>query len=108
MELTIMFKKTLNLSQLKREINDLLGDLTGDDALQVVHRGKQIKVIITQERYFKLLGELAQRTVVEPGDLTADVPSTIRKQALKQKLEKASDGDRTKINTMDQARIRTT
>ena len=27
-----MFKKTLNLSQLKREINDLLGDLTGDDA----------------------------------------------------------------------------
>jgi len=103
-----MFKKTLNLSQLKREINDLLGDLTGDDALQVVHRGKQIKVIITQERYFKLLGELAQRTVVEPSDLTADVPSTIRKQALKQKLEKASDGDRTKINTMDQARIRTT
>jgi len=103
-----MFKKTLNLSQLKREINDLLGDLTGDDALQVVHRGKQIKVIITQEHYFKLLGQLAQRAVVELGDLAADVPSTTRKQALKQKLEKASDGDRTKISTMDQARIRTT
>jgi len=103
-----MFKKTLNLSQLKREINDLLGDLTGDDALQVVHRGKQIKVIITQEHYFKLLGQLAQRTVTEPGDLAADVPSSTRRKALKQKLEKAIDGDRTKINTMDQIRIRTT
>ena len=100
-----MFKKTLNLSELKREINDLLGDLTGDDALQVVHRGKQIKVIITQERYFKLLGQLAQLNAAEHGDLVDNVPSATRKQKLKTKLEKATDDKPRKDRALDQGRL---
>lgn len=100
-----MFKKTLTLSELKQSINEELGELTGDDALQVVHRGKQIKVVITQERYFKLLGQLAQQTATEHGELVENVASSTRKQKLKKKLEKATDGDRKKDRALDQGRI---
>ena len=82
-----MFKKTLNVTELKREINDLLGDVQGDDALQVVHRGKSIKVIITQERYFRLLGMIDQLSTKSTGeeDLVADTVDS-RKERLKRNL----------------------
>lgn len=82
-----MFKKTLNVTELKREINDLLGDVQGDDALQVVHRGKSIKVIITQERYLRLLGMIDQLSTKSAGeeDLVADTVDS-RKERLKRNL----------------------
>ena len=57
-EETMLFKKTINISELKANALEILGDL-GDDgpreAIQLVHRGQSIKVIITQERYFRLM-----------------------------------------------------
>ena len=54
----MLFKKTINISELKVNALEILGDL-GDDgpreAIQLVHRGQSIKVIITQERYFRLI-----------------------------------------------------
>jgi hypothetical protein len=101
-----MFKKTLNVTELKREINDLLGDLQGNDALQVVHRGKSIKVIITQERYFKLLGMIDQLSIkaMTEEDLVADTVAS-RKQWLKKKLEHSDDAEKQKSSVLDERRV---
>jgi len=101
-----MFKKTLNITDLKREINDVLGELQGNDALQVVHRGKSIKVIITQERYFKLLGMIDQlsKKAIEEEDLVADTASS-RKQRLKKKLERSDDAEKQTSSILDERRV---
>lgn len=102
-----MFKKTLNVTELKRDINDILGELNGNDALQVVHRGKSIKVIITQERYFKLLG-LIDRLSSSPfaqDDLVENVPSATRKQRLNKKLEHDDDAKRQETLILDKRRV---
>ncbi len=56
-----MFKKTVNLSDFKAHAPDILG-LLGDngpnDAIQLIHRASTIKVVITQERYFRLLEKI--------------------------------------------------
>lgn len=101
-----MFKKTLTLSELKQSINEELGGLSGNDALQVVHRGKQIKVVITQERYFQLLGQIAQLSASsQDGELIENETSTTRKQRLRKKLEKPTDGQRKKDRALDQGRL---
>ena len=102
-----MFKKTLNVTELKREINDLLGDVQGDDALQVVHRGKSIKVIITQERYFRLLGMIDQLSTKSTGeeDLVADTVDS-RKERLKRKLGRGDDAEKQKSRVLDERRVR--
>lgn len=100
-----MFKKTLTLSELKQSINEDLGELTGQEALQVVHRGKQIKVVITQERYFQLLGQLAQFTAASESEMVENQPLVARKRTLKKKLKKATDGSRKKSRDLDQGRI---
>jgi hypothetical protein len=101
-----MFKQTLNVTELKREINDLLGELQGNDALQVVHRGKSIKVIITQERYFKLLGmidQLSTKSITED-DLVADT-AVSREQRLKRKLERSDDAEKQTSSVLDERRV---
>lgn len=53
-----MFKKTINLTELRTNAVEILGDLKDDgenEAIQLVHRGQSIKVIITQERYFRMM-----------------------------------------------------
>jgi hypothetical protein len=101
-----MFKKTLNVTELKREINDLLGDLQGNEALQVVHRGKSIKVVITQERYFKLLGMIDQLSTksIADDDLVTDSGASL-KQRLRKKLEHSDDGERKESGVLDERRI---
>lgn len=55
-----MFKKTVNLTEFRSNALSLLKELGNGDgeAIQLVHRGQSIKVIITQERYFQLLEAL--------------------------------------------------
>lgn len=49
-----MFKNTINATQLKNYGEELSG-LRGEEALQVLHRGSEVKVVITQDYFFKLL-----------------------------------------------------
>ena len=56
-----MFKKTVNLSRFKQQAPELLDSLKeeGDsEAIQLVHRGGSIYVVLTQERYLGLLDEI--------------------------------------------------
>ncbi len=103
----VMFKKTLNVTELKRDINDILGELGGEDALQVVHRGKSIKVIITQERYFKLLGLIDRLNAksIADDELIGNESVATRKQRLKKKLEQSGDGDKQKNDILAERRI---
>ena len=53
-----MFKKTITLTELRSNAVEILSDLKDkgeNEAIQLVHRGQSIKVIITQERYFRMM-----------------------------------------------------
>jgi len=56
-----MFKKSLTLTQLKPIINRELKELKDGEAIQVMQRDSEVKVIITQEEYFRL--KTAERMV---------------------------------------------
>lgn len=49
-----MFYKTVTLSNLKNNLS-IIGEVVGTMAMQVLHRGHSVKVVIEQERYFELL-----------------------------------------------------
>ncbi len=91
----------MTLSELKRDINDLFGELQNDEALQIIHRGKGIKVILTQERFFELLGLIDQLRGDAPAkeSLVEDVSSSTRKQRLRKNLEKLGDDENPKNAT---------
>lgn len=50
-----MFKDKINVTTLKA-YNSQLSELKEDEAIQVLHRGSDVKVIITQDRFFELIG----------------------------------------------------
>jgi hypothetical protein len=104
-----MFNKTMNLTDLKRNINDVLGELDGDDAIQVVHRGKPIKVVITQEHYLKLLGLVNQldSRALHDEDLVSGHSVDDRKKRLRKKLKKVDDGEKTTRSLVDDRSVGT-
>jgi hypothetical protein len=67
-----MFKKSLNLTQLKPIINGELKELAGGEAIQVMQRDSEVKVIITQEEFFRLktAERMAFGTKEEPVETT--------------------------------------
>lgn len=83
-----MFKKTVNLTEFKATAPDvlaLLGDNRDNDAVQLLHRGGSVKVIITQERYFRLVEALEalrqQPDELVPAPAAVDVERAIAKTA---------------------------
>lgn len=76
-----MFKKTLNFSQLKTDVSEI-SDLKGSEVIQVLHRGHEIKVIMTQE-YFFLLQARAE------ANETAPKRTSHNKELLKEKFQKS-------------------
>lgn len=52
-----MFKKTLNLSDLKSDPS-AVGELKNDEVVQVFHRGHEVKVMMTQDHFFNLMARL--------------------------------------------------
>ena len=51
-----MFKKTMNFSELKKAEN--FTEMGHEDVYQIFHRGNEVKVMMTQEKYFELLSEI--------------------------------------------------
>ena len=48
-----MFKKSISLNELKVDIQEV-ENLKGNDVIQLHHKGKETKVLITQEYFFYL------------------------------------------------------
>lgn len=54
-----MFKATVVASKLRERMAHYFEMVTGNNVLQVFHRGGEVKVIMTQEHYFELTSRLA-------------------------------------------------
>jgi hypothetical protein len=59
-----MFKKTLNFSALKSDPS-ILSEMKDGDVFQIVHRGSEIKVVMTQEYFFRLMEKVEKAEGVE-------------------------------------------
>lgn len=53
--MTKLFKATIGVAELLRHAKAKLGLVTGDNVVQLIHRGNPIRVIMTQEHYLNLL-----------------------------------------------------
>jgi len=61
-----MFKKQMMMSEFRALLPQTLKELKGEDAIQILHRGECIKVVITQEFFLELINarvmlEIAQK-----------------------------------------------
>lgn len=80
----IMFKKTINFSELKSDTN-LVSELKDGDVYQIFHRGQEVKIMMTQEHFFNLMARLekaegiAKKTSYNPEKLIADFESKVEK-----------------------------
>lgn len=54
-----MFKATVVASKLREKMAQYFDMASGGDVIQILHRGNDIKVLMTQEHYFELLSRLA-------------------------------------------------
>ena len=79
-----MFKKTLNFSELKSDPNSI-AEMKDGEVFQIFHRGQDVKVMMTQEYFFKLMARLEKvegpvnRTSYNPEKLMADFDSKVEK-----------------------------
>ena len=54
-----MFKATVVASKLREKMAEYFDMATKDSVVQILHRGSDIKVLMTQEHYLNLLSRLA-------------------------------------------------
>src|ERR1700692_1892948 len=54
-----MFKATVVASKLREKMAQYFDLATGDDVVQILHRGNDVKVLMTQDHYLNLLSRLA-------------------------------------------------
>jgi hypothetical protein len=54
-----MFKATVVASKLREKMAEYLDMASGNDVVQILHRGSDIKVLMTQEHYLNLVSKLA-------------------------------------------------
>lgn len=54
-----MFKATVVASKLREQMAHYFDLVRGDEVVQILHRGGEIKVLLTQEHYLNLLSRLA-------------------------------------------------
>jgi hypothetical protein len=52
----MIFKRTININEL---INDaVVSEMVDGDVYQIIHKGQDVKVMMTQEYYFQLMSRL--------------------------------------------------
>ncbi len=54
-----MFKATVVASKLREKLAEYFDMASGSDVVQILHRGNDVKVLMTQEHYLNLLSRLA-------------------------------------------------
>ena len=87
-----MFKDVINVTKLKN-YNSELAELSGKEAIQVLHRASEVKVVITQSYFFTLLHayERYLQTVPNPTEFNRD-----EAMAVLEKLQNVAHGEMTK------------
>ncbi len=54
-----MFRETVVASKLREKMAHFFDLVTGDSVIQILHRGGEVKVLMTQEHYLNLLSRLS-------------------------------------------------
>ena len=78
-----LFKDTVTVTELKGPGgNEMLGKLTGQEALRVLHRDKAIKVVITEEFYLSLLSHWHAASHAQPSSGSIEDMKRIAREEL--------------------------
>ena len=91
------FKKTVNFSELKSDPS-LFSKLKDGEVFQVIHRGSEIKVMMTQEHYLTLMSRLekaegaSKLTPFDPSKLMSEVDDKIAKMRDSLKVKQKNVG----------------
>jgi prevent-host-death family protein len=88
-----MFHSTITASDLRQNLRENLDLVQGEQVLQITHRGEPIRVLLTQEHYFALLGRLSVTSPVAGADreTTPRVSAEDRKKSLRSRLDAANE-----------------
>ena len=84
-----MFHSTITASDLRQNLRENLDLVKDDQVLQITHRGEPIRVLLTQEHYFALLGKLSATSPVAGADreIAPRVSAEDRKKTLRSRLD---------------------
>ncbi len=80
-----MFKATVVASKLRERMAEYFDVASGTNVVQILHRGSDVKVLMTQEHYLSLLSRLA---LYEAPSASRQVPSKSAKEIEKSVLAK--------------------
>lgn len=88
-----MFHRTITASELRQNLRENLDLVQGEHVLQITHRGEPIRVLLTQEHYFALLGKISATSPVAGADreTTPRVSAEERKKTLRRRLDVADE-----------------
>jgi antitoxin (DNA-binding transcriptional repressor) of toxin-antitoxin stability system len=88
-----MFQRTITASDLRQNLRENLDLVQGDSVLQITHRGEPIRVLLTQEHYFALLGKISATSPVAGSDreITPRVSAEERKKTLRSRLDAGNE-----------------
>ncbi len=93
----VLFKDTVTVTELKGPGgNEMLGQLTGQEALRVLHRDKAIKVVITEEFYLSLLNHWNSGAEARPSSMPLEEMKRVAREELASmmgKLQKEPEDD---------------
>ncbi len=88
-----MFKATVVASKLREKMAYYFDLAKGKEAVQILHRGGDIKVLITQEHYLDLLSRLALYEKNENAELVSSPSTQDLEQKLLKKLRQLDEDD---------------
>jgi antitoxin (DNA-binding transcriptional repressor) of toxin-antitoxin stability system len=88
-----MFQRTITASDLRQNLRENLDLVQGNEVLQITHRGEPIRVLLTQEHYFALLGRISATSPVAGADreTTPRVSAEERKKTLRRRLDAGNE-----------------
>ena len=84
-----MFKDVINVTKLKN-YNTKLAELEGKDAIQLLHRASEVKVIITQSYFFTLLHAYERYLEKKPNPVGSSMEEAM---AVFEKLQRVANDD---------------
>ena len=86
-----MFKATVVASKLREELAHYLDLVKKNEALQIIHRGSPIRVLITQEHYLDLLSRLSIYEKSESEKTSVSVSAKEIENRILKKLKKINE-----------------
>lgn len=88
-----MFKATVVASKLREDLAHYLDMVKKDEAVQILHRGSPVRVLITQDHYLDLLSRLALYEKSANEKVSPSVSVKELEERLLKKLKALDEGD---------------